>query len=78
MKASIVIAPLLAVCVVGAAVGTKHSRQISGLEVHPSDAARNNDELIKGPCRKVTFIMARASTEPGNMGISMGAAIILR
>lgn len=33
----------------------------------PRQAGITSNELKDGPCRDVTFIMARGSTEPGNM-----------
>jgi hypothetical protein len=50
---SIFIPLLLATCVAAAVVGAKERRQTLGLEDYPSDAARNNANIFKSPCRMI-------------------------
>jgi len=44
----------------------------------PTDVTKRQatlNEVKTGPCKKVVLIFARASTEPGNMGMSMGPTV---
>lgn len=43
------------------------------LEIRQSATTRN--ELLDGPCRPVTVIYARGTTESGNIGASVGPAL---
>jgi len=43
--------------------------------IHLDKRQFTSNELTSGTCKKVTFIFARASTEIGNMGESMGPSV---
>lgn len=49
---------------VSAFIGATAASPVSNLQARQSD---ESDELQNGPCKDVTFIFARGSTEPGNM-----------
>jgi len=62
MKSTLFLAALSGLAAAAPAVESLDKRQITA-----------ND--LSGPCKQVTLIFARASTEPGNMGSSMGPAV---
>jgi cutinase len=49
---------------------------LAGLVVAQGKGGKNTEnDLLSGQCKDILFIMARASTEPGNMGGSMGPLV---
>ena len=56
------------ICAV-AATPVPNSFGLSATAVEARQTSDESDDLINGPCKAVTFIFARGSTEPGNMVI---------
>jgi len=45
------------------------------LEVRTPEPQMTANDIKSGTCKKITLVFARASTEPGNMGMSMGPTV---
>jgi cutinase len=56
------------ICTV-AATPVLNGRSLVASTLESRQVSDESDDLLDGPCKEVTFIFARGSTEPGNMVI---------